>query len=213
MRYELLCGLRKTALVASLGLSVILASPTLAGAEVYVKYLNGVPYFTDDPRAQGFSKVRKYSGRFSRARQSVRLRGLGSQVRLNRYRKTVQATADRHGLDAALVMAVIKTESDFDPYAVSPKGAMGLMQLMPETAYRMGVGDILDPRENIEGGARYLKFLLRRFEGNLDLSLAAYNAGENAVERYGTIPPYRETQDYVRRVQHYYKLFRTRSKP
>jgi soluble lytic murein transglycosylase-like protein len=90
---------------------------------------------------------------------------------------------------------------------------MGLMQLMPETAYRMGVGDILDPRENIEGGTRYLKFLLRRFEGNVDLSLAAYNAGENAVERYGTIPPYRETQDYVRRVQHYYKLFRARSEP
>ncbi len=180
----------------------------MAADNVYVKYLNGVPYFTDTPQASGFKKVRSYSGRYKTVRRS-----LGSSASYDRFSPTVHAVAEQYGLDPALVLAVIKAESDFDPYAVSTKGAMGLMQLMPETAYRMGVGDILDPRANIEGGSRYLKQLLGLFDGNLDLSLAAYNAGENAVARYGDIPPYEETQTYVRRVQHFYRLFRTRARP
>lgn len=194
--------------VLALGLSAIQASSIMAADNVYVKYLNGVPYFTDTPQASGFKKVRSYSGRYKTVRRS-----LGSSASYDRFSPTVHAVAEQYGLDPALVLAVIKAESDFDPYAVSTKGAMGLMQLMPETAYRMGVGDILDPRANIEGGSRYLKQLLGLFDGNLDLSLAAYNAGENAVARYGDIPPYEETQTYVRRVQHFYRLFRTRARP
>jgi soluble lytic murein transglycosylase-like protein len=199
--------LRRLPCLLTLGLSALLAFPIMATADVYVKYLNGVPYFTDSPRAEGFKKVRTYSGRFRRIQQR-----LVSRAKLQRYSPTVHAAARSQGLDPALVFAIIKAESDFDPYAISSRGAMGLMQLRPETAYRMGVGDILDPRENIEGGARYLKFLLGLFDGDLDLSLAAYNAGEEAVEKYGDIPPYEETQTYVRRVQRYYRQYRGRAR-
>jgi soluble lytic murein transglycosylase-like protein len=110
-----------------------------------------------------------------------------------------------HGVDPALVRAVMKTESNFNRYAVSPKGAMGLMQLIPTTGRRYGVRDFFDPQQNIEGGVRYLKFLLQKFNGNLDLSLAAYNAGENLVERLGRIPPIPETTNYVRKIRAIYK--------
>ena len=195
-------------LVPALGLSLILAFPIMAVAEVFVKYLNGVPYYTDVPRASGYREVQTYSGRFRTVRRSI-----GPKASYSRFSPTVHAIATDFGIDPALVLAVIKAESDFNPYAVSPKGAMGLMQLRPETAYRMGVGDLLDPRDNIQGGTRYLKFLLGMFGGDLDLSLAAYNAGENAVVKYGDIPPYKETQTYVRRVQRFYKQFRRRARP
>jgi soluble lytic murein transglycosylase-like protein len=100
-------------------------------------------------------------------------------------------------------------ESSFKLRAISPKGARGLMQLMPMTAARFGVTNIFDPRQNIEGGARYLRFLLDRFNGDLSLTLAGYNAGEGAVEKYGwRIPPYAETQEYVRRISRRYGLLR-----
>jgi soluble lytic murein transglycosylase-like protein len=100
-------------------------------------------------------------------------------------------------------------ESSFKSRAISPKGARGLMQLMPLTAARFGVTNIFDPRQNIEGGARYLRFLLDRFDGNINLALAGYNAGEGAVEKFGwRIPPYSETQEYVRRISRRYGLLR-----
>ena len=117
----------------------------------------------------------------------------------------VDNIAATHGVDPALVRAVMKTESNFNRYAVSPKGAMGLMQLIPTTGRRYGVRDFFDPQQNVEGGVRYLKFLLQKFNGNLDLSLAAYNAGENLVERLGRIPPIPETTNYVRRIRAIYK--------
>jgi soluble lytic murein transglycosylase-like protein len=110
-----------------------------------------------------------------------------------------------HGVDPALVRAVMKTESNFNRYAVSPKGALGLMQLIPATGRRYGVQDFFDPQQNIDGGVRYLKFLLEKFNGNLDLALAGYNAGENLVARLGRIPPIPETTNYVRKIRAIYK--------
>jgi soluble lytic murein transglycosylase-like protein len=120
----------------------------------------------------------------------------------------IDAAAARYRVEPALVHAVIQVESNFNPRAVSPKGARGLMQLMPATAQRLGVADAFDPRQNIEGGVRYLAGLLALFGNDLRLALAAYNAGENAVIQYGhRIPPFRETQDYVPKVlQQYLRL-------
>ena len=115
--------------------------------------------------------------------------------------RVILASARQHRLDPLLVRAVVLTESAGRPRARSPKGARGLMQLMPATAARFGVADLDDPAQNIDGGARYLRWLLDRFGGNVTLALAGYNAGEGAVDRYGGIPPYRETHHYVRRVR------------
>jgi soluble lytic murein transglycosylase-like protein len=112
----------------------------------------------------------------------------------------VQAAAERHNLDPALVKAVITTESGWNPSAISRKGAVGLMQLIPETAERFGVGNAFDPAQNVEGGTSYLKALLDRYNGDLTKSLAAYNAGEHAVDQSGGIPAYPETQRYVQKV-------------
>ena len=121
----------------------------------------------------------------------------------------IDASARRYGLDPLLVRAVIQTESNFDPRAVSPKGAVGLMQLMPQTAQRYGVENRFDPAQNVEGGVRYLRDLLAMFDGNLTLALAAYNAGEGAVLKYGRrVPPYAESQQYVVKVRAFYDGFR-----
>jgi len=120
-------------------------------------------------------------------------------------RTLVDTISKNYGVDPGLVRAVIKTESNFNRFAVSNKGALGLMQLIPETGRRYGVHDFFDAQQNIDGGVRYLRFLLEKFNGNLDLSLAAYNAGENLVERLGRIPPIPETTNYVRRVRANYK--------
>jgi hypothetical protein len=118
--------------------------------------------------------------------------------------KLVREAAERHHVDPALVRAVIETESNWNPTAKSRKGAMGLMQLIPSTAIRFGVNDAYSPRQNVDAGVHYLKTLLERYSGNLDLALAAYNAGEGAVDRAHGIPQYRETRNYVQRVQDAY---------
>lgn len=125
-------------------------------------------------------------------------------VRRNRYAKLIERTAQRHKLHPELLHAVIRAESAYNPSAVSPAGAVGLMQLMPATAARYKVSDIYDPVQNVRGGAQYLRFLLDMFENDLRLALAGYNAGENAVVKYGNrIPPYPETQTYVRKVMQF----------
>lgn len=121
----------------------------------------------------------------------------------------VTESAKRNGLDPLLIYSVMHQESSFKSRAISPKGARGLMQLMPGTAGRFGVTNIFDPQQNIEGGSRYMKFLLDRFDGDLSLALAGYNAGEGAVEKYGwRIPPYAETEEYVRRISLRYNILR-----
>lgn len=116
------------------------------------------------------------------------------------YAVEILQAAERYGVEAKLVEAVIGVESAFDPWAVSPKGARGLMQLMPGTAFSLGVRNSFSPRQNIEGGVRHLRHLLDRYRGRLPLALAAFNAGAQAVDRYRGIPPYPETREYVRRV-------------
>jgi hypothetical protein len=117
----------------------------------------------------------------------------------------IQRVATRHRMDADLLRSVAKVESNFNPRAVSPKGAMGLMQLMPATAHRFGLASPFDVEQNLDAGTRYLKQLLGGYGGDLDLALAAYNAGEGAVARFGGVPNYAETQAYVRRVNAVYR--------
>lgn len=126
----------------------------------------------------------------------------------NHYDNLIREYSERYGIDFALIKAMIKAESGFNPLAISRKGAKGLMQLMPETALRMNVSNVFSPRENIEAGVRYFKYLLTIFNGDLRLSLAAYNAGENIVSELRTIPPYQETVDYVRKVLNYYHIYK-----
>ena len=127
------------------------------------------------------------------------------------YDSYIQAVSKRHGVDFHLVKAVIKAESKFDHLAVSPKGAMGLMQIMPDTVDHMGVANPFNPEQNIDGGVRYLKWLLKVFDNDLNLALAAYNAGPNTVKRFKGVPPYAETRDYLRKVMQYYTDYKNDS--
>lgn len=166
-----------------------------AGEEVYVRVdEEGVAHFTNAPTRREFRPV---------SPEDLPARPFLSSP--NQYTSLIQAAADEHEVDPALVHAMIRAESNFDPYAVSRKGARGLMQLMPQTAWELSVHDAFDPKANIAGGVQHLKKLLDRFEGNVGLALAAYNAGENAVLRYGGVPPYRETKDYVAKVLSLYQ--------
>ena len=124
-----------------------------------------------------------------------------------RFDDFIFSSSQRYGVDAALVRAVVKVESDFNEGARSNKGAQGLMQLMPETARLHNVGNAYDPEENIEGGVRHLRLLLDRYQGDVQLTLAAYNAGIQAVEKYRGIPPFSETKEYVRRVLNYLQRY------
>jgi soluble lytic murein transglycosylase len=175
-----------------------LFSPGRSAADVFVyKDKQGVLTFTNVPTHQGFRRViRETNGQpepFSSA---------------NGYEALIQSASERYALDADLIRAVIRAESNFNSAARSNKGAMGLMQLMPETARLHNVIDAYDPINNIEGGVRHLKMLLGRYRGDLELSLAAYNAGSQAVDRHGGIPPFVETREYVRRVLQYYDTYR-----
>ncbi|HBH04240.1 MAG TPA: lytic transglycosylase [Candidatus Rokubacteria bacterium] len=169
-----------------------------ARAETYrLAAPDGTVHFTNAPTDPRYQRMQTGSGT---AAGWLRL-AAGATTR---YAEEIRAAANRYGVPEKLVAAVIRAESSFDPRAVSPKGARGLMQLMPETASMLGVHNSFDPRQNIEGGVRHLRRLLDRFGSNLPLALAAYNAGERAVTTYRGIPPYTETREYVERVLRFY---------
>lgn len=129
-------------------------------------------------------------------------------IDVNRYDQMIKRAAEKFKIDSALIKAIIKAESNFDHQAISRVGAQGLMQLMPATASALQVDDVFHPENNIEGGVRYLRYLLNNYRGNLTLTLAAYNAGEGTIAKYNNnVPPFRETRNYIKRVLNYYKSF------
>ena len=123
------------------------------------------------------------------------------------YANIIETVSDIYGIKSSLIKAVIKAESNFNPYAMSRAGAVGLMQLMPDTAVELGVKNVFDPYDNVNGGVKHLSGLLNRFGGDLSLALAAYNAGETSVKRYGDIPPFKETRQYVKRVLRFFEEY------
>lgn len=176
-----------------LALLAILTSPAFASSLYRRVDEEGVTHFTNAPTDPRFKRVGALSGT---AQGWFRL----PEVVRTRYSEEIREIAARHGVDADLVEAVIRVESAFNPRAVSNKGAQGLMQLMPRTASALGVRNVFDPYQNIEGGVRHLRYLLDRYPGNVSLALAAYNAGEKAVDSYHGIPPYAETTQYVQKI-------------
>jgi soluble lytic murein transglycosylase-like protein len=136
---------------------------------------------------------------------SLSLRALPQDPARKTYDPVVRKVAKLHGIEPELIHAIIQAESNYESTAVSPKGARGLMQLMPATARAYGVSDYFDPEQNIEGGTKYLKDLIRLYEGKTSLVLAAYNAGQEAVKKYKGIPPYPETRNYIKRIQAGYR--------
>jgi soluble lytic murein transglycosylase-like protein len=175
--------------------------PQVARADIYLKRDRyGVLHFTNVPTDKGYHVVMQESP-FARARvgASASAARFGS-VDSHAFDPIIADVSARYRIDRALVKAVIRAESGFQPHAVSRKGARGLMQLMPETALMHGVRNLHEPSQNIEAGVQHLRMLLDRYNGNVPLALAAYNAGENAVDQAGGIPPFRETRDYIWRV-------------
>jgi soluble lytic murein transglycosylase-like protein len=200
--------------------AVLTAVPASAG-ELYRRVdARGVVHFTDAPRGASFTKIAMARPASDGLRVFAPSKSSGGSLVLRRsgarravkpreneaYDPLILLAAERHGVPAALVKAVIAAESSFDPGAVSPKGAMGLMQLMPGTAKDVGVEQPFDDEDNVHGGTRYLRWLFERY-GDWLRTVAAYNAGPEAVERYGGVPPYRETREYVQRVLSYYRAF------
>jgi len=182
---------------AALTLAASLASVSAVQGQVYTRRnVNGVVEATNVPDSAGFDLTYPGKGTLIHSRGFHR-----NQAYWSMYDHHVGEAAQLHQVSPDLVKAVISVESEFDQWAVSSKGARGLMQLMPDTARRLGVGDSFDARQNIFAGTQYLRQMLDQFGGDVDLALAAYNAGPNAVLRYGGIPPYRETRGYVQKVQ------------
>jgi soluble lytic murein transglycosylase-like protein len=203
------------ALAATLVLLGVLAAGGTAHADIY-KFTDadGVVHFTNTPN--GDRRFRVYihgNGEGWRAGVAPGVVPVPPSdhdvARYTRYGELIRQAATLYQIPEQLVRAIIRCESDYDPRAVSVSGARGLMQLMPDTAMLMQVRDIDDPRENIFGGVRLLRILANEFNGDLELTIAAYNAGDGAVIRSGGIPPYTQTRDYVISVTRYYRRYRS----
>ncbi len=180
-----------------LGFTIFLLSNTYADIYKYIDE-NGITCYTDAPVNNNADIVMKEKKGIENQSKTKSIRK-ASHDNTN-YHTLVHEKATKYNIDPLLVKAVIKAESNWNEWAVSRKGAIGLMQLMPATAREMNVINPFDPEENIEGGVKYLRHLLERFNGDLTLALAAYNAGPNWVEKFGVIPPISETREYVRKV-------------
>lgn len=193
---------------ASILACAALAWPASAAADIY-RFIDaqGVEHYTNvQPSGRGWQRIyrnksaaARHAGP-SRARENPGAYRARDPKREHRYDAYIREAATLYQLPEPFLRAVMRVESGFQPYAVSPDGAMGLMQLMPATAKSMGVIDAFEPRQNTLGGARFLRVLANRFKGDLVLTIAAYNAGQGAVERHGGVPPYRETRRYVKRI-------------
>ena len=188
-----------------------------AMADIYsFKDENGVVHFSNMPDDKRYKLVRREAGSAPAPAAAMPVATaanlyMPAEESIRRFTPIIDTASRLHGVDAALIHAVISAESGYNPSALSKAGAMGLMQLMPQTAKRYGVTNIMDPVQNITGGVRYLRDLLAMFNGNLELAIAAYNAGENAVIKYGNkIPPYAETVQYVPKVLGFYRKFQSR---
>jgi soluble lytic murein transglycosylase-like protein len=183
--------------ITFLAIATIAAVPFPAAAQIYIRTdPNGRQVWSDRPIDQP-TAVYAVPG----TQQQFSTTPVADASKVSDYESLIAEHATRHALRPELVRAVIQVESGFNPQALSPKGAMGLMQLMPATARELGVRNAYDPAENIRGGTTYLRQLLDRYDGNEELALAAYNAGAGAVDRSGgRVPAYRETRDYVRKV-------------
>ncbi len=188
---------------------ILILIATAANAEIY-KYVSddGEVIFTDTPPNKKFEKATRNAEKESVIHKAVYKKSEPPKVFSKKqynspkedFRHIIDKKSREHDMDASLIAAVIRAESNGNRFAVSKKGAMGLMQLMPTTAYELRVRDPFDPEDNIDGGVRYLRYLLERFNGDLTLALAAYNAGPTVVERHGNVPPITETKQYVKKV-------------
>jgi soluble lytic murein transglycosylase len=179
-------------------LTLVILTPNLLYADIY-RYIDsqGVMHFTNVPTSSKYSVYLKEKPKQSEISYNS-----------NKYDDLITMAAKKYGVSFSLLKALIKIESDFDPLAVSKVGAKGLMQIMPENLKSLNIDDPFDPRENIMGGTRYLKQLLKRFNGEVPLALAAYNAGPRMVENYKRIPPFPETEDFVKKVMEYFAAFK-----
>ena len=192
-------GLRVILIIAV----ILMGKPMVGYADIYLHIdKDGVMHFTNTPVESENTTVRY---RFYRREDAPRKKQKRSFDNIDTY---ITEAAKHHDVSFPLIKAMIKVESDFNPTAVSNKGAMGLMQIMPFNFKQLSITDPFDPWENIMGGVRYFREMLNKFNGDLPLSLAAYNAGPNAVDKYGSIPPYPETIDYVEKVLRFYSMYK-----
>jgi soluble lytic murein transglycosylase len=197
-------AMRFAAIAGMVLFSVMVNSPALADIFLYIDQ-EGVMHFSNVPTN---TRYRIYIKEGSSTLVPVEI---NIKPDTDKYDHFIADSCRLHGVDFALVKAIIRAESSFDPYAISSKGAQGLMQLMPETSKRLNVVNPFDPHENIKGGVQHLKYLLDRFKYDLKLSLAAYNAGETTVAQVNGIPKYIETRNYIAEVLHYYQEYKKKS--
>ena len=195
--YKEMIPLKGKSIIFFVGFFFLLLYPYISLADIYsFTDKDGVIHFTNVPTDPKFKLIIKETD---------------IEYQAVDYMALISKMSKKYQVDDALIKAFIKVESDFNPMAISKAGAKGLMQLMPETAKDLGVEDVFNPEENVEGGVKYLRSLIFRFEDNLPLAIAAYHAGEGAVKKYNDIPPYDSTQKFVKRVLNYFEKYKKSS--
>ncbi len=203
--------------VISIGFLIAPISASVASDKYYkTRAKDGSILFSDAPAKNGTLQRTSYSNHYGKPMATASCNGVSLQIMADRARfieGDIKAAAKEHKVDPLLIKAITRVESCFDPHAVSVAGAQGLMQLMPATAAELNVTQPFDERQNLMGGAQYIAKMLSMFNNDLDLALAAYNAGPGNVRKYKGIPPFEETEQYVQHVQRHYALFSANSQP